>query len=113
MWEQITNHFLKETLMKTNDMDMKLDILARLQRKDIKRFFVVDAWKEEIHRLKDLLELEHKPDEDGYVVLGRMKDELRDTNHVRIQIPESSELNYILNCLDRIKTEIIREYRER
>jgi len=99
--------------MKANNMDTKLDILARLQRKDLKRFFVVDAWKEEIHRLKDLLELEHKPDKEGYVVLGRIKDELRDTNHVRIQIPESFELKYILNCLDKIKTEIIREFRER
>jgi len=99
--------------MKTNDMDTKLDILARLQKKDIKRFFVVDVWKEEIHRQKDRLFFDHQPDEEGYVVLGRMKDELRDTDRVRIQIPESSELNYILTCLDRIKTEIIREFRER
>jgi len=99
--------------MKANNMDTKLDILARLQRKGLKRFFVVDAWKEEIHSLKDLLYLFPQPDEDGYVVLGRMKDELRDTNHVRIQIPESSDLNFILNCVDRIKTEIIREFRER
>ena len=96
--------------MKTNNMDTKLDILARLQRKDLKRFFVVDAWKEEIHRQKDRLCFDHQPDEEGYVVLGRMKDELRDTDHIRIQIPESSDLKLILNCVDRIKTEIIREF---
>ena len=113
MLELIINNILKETLMKTIDMETKLDKLARLQRKDLKRFFVVDVWKEEINRLKDLLCLDHQPDEDGYVVLGRMEDELRDTDHVRIQIPESYDLKLILNCVDRIKAEIIREFQER